>query len=442
MTPTRADTLLRAALTYAARGWAVFPVHTPTDDGCSCRRDDCGNIGKHPRTINGYKDATTDASAIERWWGMWPNANIGIACGASGLTVIDVDPRHGGDETFRDLAQRYGEDLTETVVALTGSLGNHYLYRADEPPVGSSVNAWEGVDIRGHNGYIVAPPSLHASGRTYEWERPASSYELAPFPDIMTPRPSRTLAPMVGDEIPNGARNETLTSLAGTMRRRGMTEDAILAALKIENLRCQTPLPVSDVERIARSVARYAPGKDIPVRTAGVAEYQRLRKHATTPATYSLEVAGVDVRGIPPATLLNHRAFRVAVMEQANILPPSMKATEWDATLAILLESVEVLPAPDDASEDGVIWQYIVQYLQRADDDPEALAEGRPVITDGVYLTSGKQVRQMLLLHNLRPEQRAIWAICEAHGAERRNARVAGKQAWHWAFPASEVNNE
>lgn len=438
----RAETLLRAASAYARRGWHVFPVHTPTDGGCSCRRDDCGNIGKHPRTQNGYKDASVDLDTIARWWSMWPLANIGIACGPSSLTVIDVDPRHGGDETFLDLCERYGGDLTETVIALTGGGGNHYFYLAGDPPLASSVNAWPGIDIRGHNGYVVAPPSIHESGREYAWERSAAKHELATFPDIMTPRPTRSYAPMMGNLIPSGARDETLTSLAGSMRRRGMSEEGMLAALRVENTaRCQPPLPDSDLRRIARSVAHYEPGKDVPIKTSGIMGYQRLRKVATTPPSYVIEVGGSDVH-VTMGVLVNHRSLRTAAAEQADVLAPAMKATEWDATLSMLLESLEILPAPDDASEGGLIWSYIVQHLQRADDELAAIKEGRPARYMDSILTNGKQLRNSLLLHNIKADQRALWKAFETHGGAKENVMVDGKQVWVWAIPEAEVNDE
>src|SRR5215510_641064 len=101
-------TMLDTALTYAARGWHVFPCHTPTEHGCSCRKQDCPDVGKHPRTQHGLKDATTDEATIRRWWTMWPEANIAIRTGAvSGLVVLDVDRRNGGAESLRDLEQSY-----------------------------------------------------------------------------------------------------------------------------------------------------------------------------------------------------------------------------------------------------------------------------------------------------------------------------------------------
>lgn len=443
----RAETLLRAALTYAARGWAVFPIHTPLSDGaaCSCRRDDCSNIGKHPRTRNGFKDASTDPAQIEKWWGMWPDANIAIACGPSGLTVIDVDPRHGGDETFRDLVERYGRDaLTETVIALTGNNGNHYYFAASDPPLRSSVGAWQGVDIRGHDGYVVAPPSLHESGRLYEWERPASKHELAPFPAIaIETRSARAQALTPGAPIPVGKRDDTLASLAGAMRQRGMSEDSIYAALRIENAeRCTPPLPDSDLRRIARSVARYEPSRDIPVSRAKFTKtYANLRKIDTKPPSYVLTVMGLDVRIATMAMLKNHSALQTEVAEQTNILVASLTKREWEAELGALLESCTVIPAPDDASDEGIAQDYIREYLALAEDNPRALLEGRPVRIDGQIYTTGAQLRRELGIHGFKLGQTAIWGLLAPYGVSEQRPRLEmdGKaiQPRVWALPAT-----
>ena len=107
----RVNPCLTAALDYARRGWPVIPLHTLTADGCSCRGE-CSSVAKHPRTEHGLKDATTDKETIRRWWQEWPDANVGVVAGAaSGLVVLDVDPRHGGDESLRELEEQHGRCL-------------------------------------------------------------------------------------------------------------------------------------------------------------------------------------------------------------------------------------------------------------------------------------------------------------------------------------------
>ncbi len=72
-------------------------------------------------------------------------------------------------------------------------------------------------------------------------------------------------APPVEDVIPEGQRNPALSSLAGTMRRRGMTPGEIAVALaEVNRNRCRPPLPDDEVERIARSISRYAPAAEAP----------------------------------------------------------------------------------------------------------------------------------------------------------------------------------
>jgi KaiC/GvpD/RAD55 family RecA-like ATPase len=261
--------LLKAALYYAGRGWHVFPVHSLVGGRCDCGKSDCQNPGKHPRTRNGLNDATTNPATIKEWWQKWTYANVGIRCGAvSGLVVIDVDPRHGGDESLFDLAGAHG-NLPHTVEALTGGGGRHILFRHPGVKVKTAKNVLgAGLDIRADGGYVVASPSLHASGNRYQWEPSClpSQTALAALPDWMlallrddTPEVQQRADP-VGEKIPAGLRNQTLTSLAGTMRRRGMSRDAVYAALWEENTaKCDPPLSPDEVMTIAKSVGRYMP---------------------------------------------------------------------------------------------------------------------------------------------------------------------------------------
>lgn len=161
---------LAAAVGYAKRGWRVIPLHTPCTAGCSCKNVTCSSIGKHPRTKNGLKDATTEEAIIRGWWQAWPSANVGIVTGAcSGLFVLDIDPRDGGAESFGDLCDAYGQ-IDQTIEARTGSGGMHLLFKHPGMTIGNSAGKLgKGLDTRGDGGYIVAAPSTHASGRRYEW---------------------------------------------------------------------------------------------------------------------------------------------------------------------------------------------------------------------------------------------------------------------------------
>lgn len=192
--------LAAAAAAYVADGWAVLPLHTVAAGRCSCGRDDCKSPGKHPRLSDGVKGASTDPATVRRWWQVWPDANIGLATGAvSGRWVLDLDtqPRRAGELPGTVL------DGTGGYLVRTGSGGGH-VYFHHHPGIGCRVGLEiNGVryaaDVRGDGGYVVAPPSLHASGRRWE----AIGGDICAAPDwllaavLRTDRPARPAAPSV-----------------------------------------------------------------------------------------------------------------------------------------------------------------------------------------------------------------------------------------------------
>jgi KaiC/GvpD/RAD55 family RecA-like ATPase len=246
------------ALHYGSMGWQVFPIAPRTKD--------------HPLVPWGA-EATSDPDQIRKWWAKDPGANIGIACGnRSGLVVLDVDPRHGGDESLLAMVAEHGP-LPDTVESITGGGGRHIIFKHPGVKIKNSANnLGPGLDIRGDGGMVVAPPSIHPNGGRYEWEvssRP-STKPLADMPgwlieltqDFSFVQINQTHAPAspVGDVITEGSRNQMLASLAGSMRRRGMSTEAITAALLEENMtKCVPPLPADDVQKIAQSISRYNP---------------------------------------------------------------------------------------------------------------------------------------------------------------------------------------
>ncbi len=212
-------------------------------------------------TANGVHDATGDRAQLREWWGRWPHANLGIATGP--FVVVDVDPRHGGDDTLRDLEREHGE-LPRTVQCLTGGGGAHYYF---QPPDGAVKNGpiAGGVDFKCAGGYVVAPPSLHASGRRYMWEGASDPADtpVAPCPPwiaaLASPKAhAEHAAHAPGSAIAKGQRNAALASIAGAMRRRGLNAPEIAAALlEVNTRRCEPPLPAWEVQTIAASIASY-----------------------------------------------------------------------------------------------------------------------------------------------------------------------------------------
>jgi len=170
---------LQVALNYAALGWRVVPVWRACEGVCGCwKADRCDRPGKHPRTRHGHQGATTDPGKIRSW--KWESANVGIATGReSGLLVIDIDPRNGGQEGVAALQRELGP-LPPGPVVQTGGGGRHLYFRHPDGEIRKSLEA-DGVDIKTDGGFVVAPPSIHASGEEYRWTvRP----EKVPPPEL------------------------------------------------------------------------------------------------------------------------------------------------------------------------------------------------------------------------------------------------------------------
>jgi Bifunctional DNA primase/polymerase, N-terminal len=176
---------LAVALDYAQQ-WPIFPLAGISQPGiCRCRLGAvCGRPGKHPLIESGFYGATRDEAIIRGWWSKWPEANIGIPTGRmSNLFVLDVDPRNGGSKSLAKLRGQFGE-LPETPTCQTGSGGWHYYFQYPRAMrIRGKRKDYPGLDFKGDGGYVVAPPSRHASGRVYQWLVDWRIVPLAPVPD-------------------------------------------------------------------------------------------------------------------------------------------------------------------------------------------------------------------------------------------------------------------
>jgi len=233
---------------YATRGWSVFPLKA---------RD------KVP-VVKWADVATSEVNMAVGWFDTDPDANIAIATGKrSGIVVIDIDAEHGGYDSLMALQDEYGP-LPQTLVAKTGGGGEHlfFAYPAGVEIRNSASKLAHGIDVRGEGGYVVAAPSIHPNGQAYEWTTDIDQ-PLAPLPEWVTRKLSTNPEPIpvhTNGKIANGSRNQTLASLAGSMRKRGMETETIELALQDHNRKhCLPPLPEAEVKAIAQSIGRYEP---------------------------------------------------------------------------------------------------------------------------------------------------------------------------------------
>jgi hypothetical protein len=244
-------TKLDAALSYASWGWHVLPL-IPND--------------KRPASAHGVHDATTDADQIKRWWAQNPNYNIGIAAGEkSGIVVFDIDPRNGGDESWDDFTTEHGA-VPDGICQLTAGGGQHYIAQWRDGL--KSCELRKGVDfLAGGRYFVVAPSSVNE--REYAWEASGDPADgISPFVIPESWRAAMAVRKVIvsatDGELITGNRNAGLASMAGSMRRSGFSSSEIYAAISAANTeRCDIPLPLSDVKRIAESIARYEPEHDL-----------------------------------------------------------------------------------------------------------------------------------------------------------------------------------
>lgn len=246
--------MLDWALKYAKIGWKVFPV----------------NQSKQPLISNGLKGASAEETQIKKWWKAHPDAGIGVATGmASGIVVLDIDlDKPGAEQNLEKIIHDKGM-FPQTVAAKSGGGGLHFYFK--HPNNGKKVaNAQKllglaGIDVRGDGGYIVVPPTMHASGNRYEWGDDQSPFDTTPdmCPEyIYNDRAAGRAAQRFNytGEIADGERNTTLTSVAGLLRSLGLGIDEITLVLKQQNAtRCNPPLSDTEVETIAHYITEYPP---------------------------------------------------------------------------------------------------------------------------------------------------------------------------------------
>jgi Bifunctional DNA primase/polymerase, N-terminal/Primase C terminal 1 (PriCT-1) len=250
---SKKSSAINAVLRLAARGFRMFPLEPR---------------GKRPIIPEWPAKATSDSHTLSEWHGEYAGCNWGLACGSgSHVFVLDIDGEEGA-AAIQDLCRKHGDAWMETLTVNTAS-GRHLYFQYPVAAIvrNSAGKIAAGLDVRGEGGYVVVPPSIHPNGHRYSWlsedalvnPAPAWLLDLVASP---AQQGSGTFASSTsgstGRIIVEGQRNATLTSLAGSMRLRGMTCTAIEAALLNQNSECcNPPLAEDEVRSIACSVSRY-----------------------------------------------------------------------------------------------------------------------------------------------------------------------------------------
>ena len=250
---------LEQVMRLAQRGCRLFPL-SPNS--------------KVPMKDFSWKElATNDEAQVLTWFNKFPGCNWAVATGfESKVFVLDVDGEEGR-KSLDSLADQ-GCAMPPTLITHTGKPISCHLwfeYPSDGTAVRNSASKIApGLDIRGHGGYVVVPPSIHPNGTPYVFSdesikiAPAPEWQLDLIAQVAAQQPYKPAADPRGEPIPTGERHAALLSLAGAMRRKGCGEEEILAALMVTNAtRCKPPKSKQEVEELARDVSyRYSPAID------------------------------------------------------------------------------------------------------------------------------------------------------------------------------------
>ncbi len=156
------DEVWQTALAYASLGWSVIPLRV----GMKVPRVRWRPLMNH----------AADRNTVADWFSRWPFSNVGIVCGkVSGIVVLDLDSVEGVENV-----QRISGGVGIEAATVSSGKGMHLYFAAPPEPVPTRVGLLPGVDLKGEKGFVVAPPSVHATGARYAWtlQRP-----LTPCPD-------------------------------------------------------------------------------------------------------------------------------------------------------------------------------------------------------------------------------------------------------------------
>jgi len=379
-------TTLEAAIDYQRRGWSVIPLRGE------------GTVEERKRPLleswELYQRERSTEETIRKWWAKWPDANVGLVMGAiSGIIALDLD----GPNAYA-LLLKAGILLPKTAAVQTGR-GHHALFRHPGHKVPNrarllSDGSDSGVDVRGDGGYVVAPPSIHGSGRKYLWvvHPDEAIAELPPGLAVLLERPvSRPEAPASeGDDwvraamagVGEGSRNYTAARLCGywlTMTHGN--REATWQVMRLWASLCKPPMPEHELRTTLESIARRddaqrrsEAGKDLPKHPVVTGEaWAEELKHAEPRKGIQLETVGIEaIGGLVPGDLVvlagrpglgkSTLACQIAVDAcfrhevPTYIISTEMTRQQWGAWMAAVVSGLRIYQIPKPLPESILAW--------------------------------------------------------------------------------------
>jgi putative DNA primase/helicase len=306
---------LDAALELTASGTPVFPVHSIRNGRCTCGNPKCPTPGKHPRTRNGFKDATTDPEIIRSW--NWGHSKIGMPTGeVTRVMILDVDPRHGGDRTLADLEAKYGPILRTRCVETAGG-SRHYYFQYD-PAVKNKANVATGLDTRSDGGYAIIPPTTGY--------KVIEDTDPAPYPEWLkclksggtVLRNSGINTAEVRGGTEEGSRNDSIFRAVSSYRARNRSLEDALDLAKEAARNSKPPYPEDEAgDMVYRVYERYPPG-DYPEPTTTIKD--------------------MAARGFAPTDMGNADKFEYLHGDDYRYVPAWHKFVVWDGRRWVLVE--------------------------------------------------------------------------------------------------------
>ena len=243
---------LNAALEYLDQGLSVIPVGTDKRPLIAWKQ---------------FQKRQASEDEVYQWFERWPDANIAIVTGSiSGIIVVDGDGEIGARWICDNLPR------TSLYVATGRENGCHCYYRLPQGLIIQSANGFRPkVDVKAEGGYVVAPPSLHQTGRRYSWVcrdgldgwKDLFELNLNDFREqAILPKTGNlnldlsAVTTRAGNEsLPTeeGGRNQTLASMVGKLVGRVSLDEALILA-RGWGAQCRPPMGDKEIRTTVESI--------------------------------------------------------------------------------------------------------------------------------------------------------------------------------------------